>query len=116
EAISFDDLGGSVTHTTKSGVADLGFPSEADLIQGAKQLLAYLPSNNLDDPPRTEPLAPAGDAAQIRAKLKALVPENANQPYDMQAVVELIVDQGSFFPIKPEFAPQMVTGFARLGG
>jgi propionyl-CoA carboxylase beta chain len=120
EVISFDELGGSETHTQKSGVADNRFPSEADMMRGVKALLRYLPSNNLDDSRR----APSPDAdpdlqvrlEQARESLSSIVPESPNQPYDMAELVKAVVDPDSWFELKPEYAPHILTGFARLGG
>ncbi len=120
EVISFDDLGGSLTHTQKSGVADGRFASEAEMIEGAKKLLAYLPANNLEALPRYKrpedqpELADQLEAA--RQKITTIVPANPNTPYDVSEVVKQVVDHESIFEIKPEFAPQIFTGFARLGG
>ena len=120
EVISFDDLGGSETHTQKSGVADRRFASEADLFQAVKTWLSYVPANNLDDPPalaspESDP-AQAARLAQSAQRLGSIVPANPNHPYDMGEVVRHIVDPDSYFELKPEYAPQMITAFARLGG
>lgn len=120
EVISFDELGGSETHTRTSGVCDRRFPSEADMLQSVKTLLSYLPSNNLDDSPFATDPATTDDARvrleAARQRLGQIVPNNPNRPYDMGEVVRAIVDPDSFYEIKPEFAPHMLTGFARLGG
>ncbi len=111
EEVDFEDLGGAAVHCQDSGVADLKSPSEADALQAFKTLFSYLPSNNLESPPSTtEFSAPASD------KLSALVPENANQPYDARQLIRSIVDVDSFFEMKPDFAPNITTGFARLAG
>jgi propionyl-CoA carboxylase beta chain len=120
EVISFDELGGSETHTRISGVADRRFPSEADLLQSVKTLLSYLPSNNLDDAPRAEG-PEAREEARVGLEAAAtrigqIVPANPNLPYDMGEVVRCVVDPDSFYEIKPEYAPHMLVGFARLGG
>lgn len=120
EVISFDDLGGSQTHTQKSGVADGRFTSEADMIEGVKKLLSFLPANNLDAVPRYERPEDCADSADqletARKKIREIVPANPNMPYDMADVVREVVDHDSMFEIKPEFAPQLMTAFARLGG
>jgi propionyl-CoA carboxylase beta chain len=120
EVISFDDLGGSLTHTQKSGVADGRFASEAEMIDGMKKLLAYLPANNLEALPRykrPEDQPELSDHLEAaRQKIATIVPANPNTPYDVSEVVKQVVDQDSLFEIKPEFAPQIFTGFARLGG
>jgi acetyl-CoA carboxylase carboxyltransferase component len=120
EVISFDDLGGSITHTQKSGVADGRFASEAGMIEGVKKLLSFLPANNLDAVPRYQRPEDSTEFTDLlegaRQKIGTIVPENPNTPYDMAEVVKLVVDPDSLFEIKPEYAPQILTGFARLGG
>lgn len=120
EVISFDDLGGSQTHTQKSGVADNRFASEAEMIEGVKKLLAFLPANNLDAVPRYERPEDhdqyRDQLESARQKIRQIVPANPNMPYDMAEVVRQVVDPDSLFEIKPEYAPQILTGFARLGG
>lgn len=120
EEVTFDDLGGAHTHTATSGVADNRFGSEQEMFTAIKQLLDYLPSNNLDDPPFT--IDPAQDQTLAdeleiaRQKIAKIVPANPNLPYDMTEVIRCAVDPGSFMELKPEFAPHIVTGFARLAG
>ncbi len=120
EVVTFDELGGSETHTQRSGVADRRFASEPELINAVKSWLSYIPSNNLDEPPRAAD--PESDPAmrelisQAERSIEGLVPLNPNLPYDMIEVIKAVVDPGSFFDVKPEFAPHIVTGFARLGG
>ena len=113
EEVSFDELGGSETHTTESGVCDLRLADEGQALLAIKRWLSFVPSNNLDSPPAIE-------AATIQAgdqeSLAGIVPSNPNQPYDMKEVVATICDRDSFFEMKADFAPNMVTGFARLGG
>jgi propionyl-CoA carboxylase beta chain len=122
ESISFDDLGGSATHTQKSGVCDRRFASEAEMIQAVKTWLSYVPANNLDAPPAGVDPEASGDPQVLQRldanakRLGSLVPANANQPYDMGEVVRAVVDPDSFFEIKPEYAPHLITGLARLGG
>ena len=120
EVISFDELGGSETHTRTSGVADRRFPSESEMLQQVKTLLSYLPANNLDGAPLAADPALRDDA---RVHLKAaaerigqIVPSNPNHPYDMGELVKAVVDPDSFFEIKPEYASHLLVGFARLGG
>lgn len=122
EEVSFDDLGGSRTHAGQSGVADLRYASEPDAFAALKQLLSYLPSNNLDPAPHKQ--SPEADSnpeaaaklASNRAKLEKIIPENPSQPYDMGEIIRATVDSESFFEIKPDFAPHIMIGFARLGG
>lgn len=120
EVISFEDLGGAATHTQKSGVCDLRFPSEADLLAQVKVLLSYMPSNNLEEAPRTAPPEDTPGHLDIleenRRRIATLVPDHPNHPYDMGEVVRCVVDPNSFFEVKSEYAPHLLTGFARLGG
>jgi len=120
EDVTFDDLGGSRTHTSISGVADNRFSSEPEMFSGLKRLLNYLPANNLDDAPvAADPSADttlAQELDQARQKIGKIVPANPNLPYDMADVVRAVVDPGTFMEMKPEFAPHIITGFARLGG
>lgn len=118
EDVTFDDLGGSRTHTAISGVADNRFSTEIEMFSALKRLLSYLPSNNLDEPPRvsTAPHDRSNTEAldQARQKIGKIVPANPNLPYNMTDVIRCVVDPGSFTELKPEFAPHIVTGFARL--
>jgi propionyl-CoA carboxylase beta chain len=120
ESISFDDLGGAQTHTQKSGVADRRFANEAELIQGIRTWLNYVPQSARGLPPEgRDPDKDPQVKAQIDQQLQtigSLVPDNPNHPYDMGAVVRAVVDPDSFFETKPEYAPHLLTGFARLGG
>jgi acetyl-CoA carboxylase carboxyltransferase component len=120
EDVTFDDLGGSRTHTSISGVADNRFTSEPEMFSALKRLLNYLPANNLDDAPMAaDPSADttlAQELDQARQKIGKIVPANPNLPYDMADVVRAVVDPGTFMEMKPEFAPHIITGFARLGG
>lgn len=122
EDVTFDELGGSIPHTTESGVADKRFASEAEIIEGAKKWLRYVPLNNLDQPPLVVSPEEQDDPSlmkrieEAKHKLENLVPENPNQPYDMKEVVNLIIDPDSFYEIKPDYATNIITGFARLGG
>lgn len=122
EEVSFDDLGGSEPHATISGVCDHRSASEAEALEHVKTWLSYVPSNNLDAPP--ELIAPEqsenrellSQIEQNSRELEGLVPANSNQPYQMSDVIKRIVDPGSFFEMKKDFAANLITGFARLGG
>ncbi|HEV7147148.1 MAG TPA: acyl-CoA carboxylase subunit beta, partial [Pedococcus sp.] len=120
EVVSFEDLGGARAHNTKSGVAHYMGSDEVDAIEYVKALLSYLPSNNLED-------APAYDVendltvTEQDHELDTLIPDNANQPYDMHTVIEHVVDpagDGSpdFLEVQPLFAPNIVCGFGRIDG
>jgi propionyl-CoA carboxylase beta chain len=118
EQVTFDELGGAETHTVTSGVADNSFPSEVGAIEGARALLSYLPENNLASAPFSTKYnaTQAESEANRQTGLRDLIPLNANQPYDMGQVVRRIVDEESFFEVKPKYAQNILTGFARMGG
>lgn len=113
EEVTFEELGGADVHMTKSGVAHVSAESEADCLFLVREMLAYLPSNNMEDPPDK---ATSDSALRTEEALNSIVPDNPNKPYDIKDVIELIVDDGDFFEIQPEYAENVVVGFARLGG
>ena len=119
EDVTFEDLGGAHAHGVKSGVAHYQASDEQDCIDFARDLLSYLPSNNLEDPP-TRP-APASDETateinEIDAELDTLIPDSPNQPYDMHEVITRVLDDGEFLEIHAGFAPNIVVGFGRVEG
>src|SRR5580765_4172089 len=113
EDVTKEELGGAETHNRKSGVAHFAADSDEHALRMVRELMSFLPSNNLDDPPR---LAPTDSPDRTEAKLNAIVPEASNQPYDIREVIDLIVDDGYFFEVHREYAPNIVVGFARLDG
>jgi acetyl-CoA carboxylase carboxyltransferase component len=113
EDVSFEELGGAITHSTTSGVAHMAAESEADCLYLIRELLSYLPSNNMEDPPFR---ISGDDALRTEAALDTLVPDNPNKPYDIKDAIHLIVDDGDFYEIQENFAQNIVIGFARLGG
>ncbi len=112
EEVTAEELGGAHTHATKSGVTHLTAVNELDCIEKIKRLLSYIPQNCEEKTPRLA--FEIGD--ELRPKLTDLIPENANQPYDMREVIAGIVDEDSFFEIHGEWAENIVVGFARLAG
>lgn len=112
EQTTHEALGGASAHAGKSGVAHFVAPDEAACIQQVKQLLAYLPSNNIDDAPAVAPVAPSLSAEA----LLEIVPENPNKPYDVREVLQAVIDGGSFFEVQADWAKNMVVGFGRLNG
>ena len=113
EEVDAETLGGATTHTTKSGVAHLAAHDEADALASTRRLLGYLPQNNLGD----APLGDTSDPVERReSALDTIVPNDPSKPYDMHGVIERVVDDGGFLEIQPGWAPNIITGFARLGG
>ena len=113
EEVSKEDLGGAQTHNAKSGVAHFAAEDEASAIRILRELLSYLPSNNLDEPP----VVPTEDPLDRRDEaLKSIVPPNPNKPYDMKELIRAVVDDRHFFEVSEHFAKNIITGFARLGG
>jgi propionyl-CoA carboxylase beta chain len=113
EDVTFEQLGGARVHNSFSGVAHFSCASEPECIAMIRRLLSYLPSNNLDDPPR---LLPTDSPVRTEEALDSIIPNNASKPYDMKAVIKYIVDSGDFFEVQEYFALNMVIGFARLNG
>jgi len=113
EDVSKEELGGAVTHNRTSGVAHFAADSDEHALRVVRELLSFIPSNNMDDPPRVASTDPA-ERADI--KLNSIVPEASNQPYDIREVINLIIDEAYFFEVHELYAPNIVTGFARLGG
>jgi len=113
EDVSAEDLGGARVHTEISGVAHFRYGSEDETIAGIRKLLSFLPQNNIED----VPLLNAGDdPSRADAELQAIMPDSPNKPYDVRRVIERVVDSSDFFEVQPDYARNMVTGFARLAG
>ncbi|MCL5677177.1 MAG: methylmalonyl-CoA carboxyltransferase [Firmicutes bacterium] len=113
EDVTFEQLGGAVTHNQVSGVAHFIAPSDAAAIEQIKRLLTFLPSNNLEDPPL---LPPDDPAARREERLLDVVPTDPNKPYDVRDVILAVVDGGDFLEVQDRWAPNMVVGFARMEG
>jgi propionyl-CoA carboxylase beta chain len=113
EEVSFEELGGAMTHATKSGVAHFACNNEIQCIETIKQLLSYLPLNNMDDPPV---VATGDDPNRMDPELDSLVPDNPNKPYDMKDILKRVVDGGAFFEVHEHYAQNLIVGFARLDG
>ena len=113
EEVSSEELGGASTHTQKSGVAHFSTPNDAVCLNEIRRLMDYLPSNCEEKPPRIVSSQPD---AQKAAALDTVVPENPNKPYDIKEVIEGLVDAESFYEVQPDYAENMVTGFARMDG
>src|ERR1051325_4766953 len=113
EDVSFEDLGGALTHATKSGVAHLAAENEVECLQAVRKLFGYIPSNNRDEPPFVEG---KNDVNRRDERLNSVIPENPNKPYDMKEVIRLVVDDTDFFEIHELYAPNLIVGFGRIGG
>ncbi len=113
EDVSSEELGGASAHSTKSGVTHFTYANEIACINGMKQLLSYVPQNCEEDAPS---IPYETKKSEKREKLKSIIPNNANQPYDIREVIEGVIDEGSFHEVHKNFAENIVVGFARLAG
>ncbi|MEE9239120.1 MAG: acyl-CoA carboxylase subunit beta [Thermodesulfobacteriota bacterium] len=113
EEVNSEDLGGAMVHNSRSGVAHFAAEDDKDSILLIKELLSFLPSNNMEDPPRIKTEDPS-DRRDMG--LRTIVPENPNKPYDMKDVVISVVDEGYFFEVQEHYAKNIIIGFARLAG
>jgi propionyl-CoA carboxylase beta chain len=113
EEISKEALGGANTHSTRSGLAHFAMETEEGTLQAVRELLSFLPSNPTEPPPAR---ACTDDAARSDELLKTIVPGDPNAPYEMRDVVRAVVDERHFFEVHERFAPNLLVGFARLGG
>ncbi|HEX8147285.1 MAG TPA: acyl-CoA carboxylase subunit beta [Pyrinomonadaceae bacterium] len=113
EDVSKEELGGADTHNSVSGVAHFAADSDEHALLLVRELLSFIPSNNMEDAPRAETRDPYDRRVE---SLNALVPEASNQPYDIRDAIHAVVDDGYFFEVQEHFAPNIVVGFARLGG
>jgi len=113
EEVTAEELGGALTHASKSGVADFATNGEEECIALTRKLLSFIPQNNLEDPPfvATDDPPDRQDAA-----LRTLVPDNPNKPYDIKELLKLVVDDANFLEVAPLHAKNMLVGFARFGG
>jgi propionyl-CoA carboxylase beta chain len=113
EEVTAEDLGGALTHTTRSGVADLAFENDVDAIQYVRRLFNFLPLSNRERPP----VRRSGDPTdRIEMSLDTLVPSNPNRPYDMKELIAKTVDEGDFFELQPDYAKNILIGFGRMDG
>ncbi len=113
EDVSFEDLGGAMSHNSRSGVAHFAADDEEQCLDDIRHLLSFLPSNNLEEPPR---LDSADDPERTDPDLDTFMPDSPNVPYDVREVVGRIVDEAAFFEVQPYYAENIVTGFAHLDG
>jgi propionyl-CoA carboxylase beta chain len=113
EDVTMEELGGADTHTQVSGVSHFAFDSEPICLQAIRDLFRYVPSNNLDEPPRGRGTDPRDRRDEA---LLDIVPDNPNKPYDMHEVIRRVIDDGVFYEVHREFAANIICGFAHLGG
>ena len=113
ESVTAEELGGAITHTSRSGVADLAFENDVEALLMLRRLYNYIPSNNREKAPYRPTLDPVDRADK---SLDTLVPDNANKPYDMKELIVKTVDDGEFFELQPDYAANIVIGFARMDG
>jgi len=113
EDVTMEELGGAVTHSTKSGVCHMASDDEKSCLLLVRELLTFLPSNNVDEIPRIKSSDPV---QRTEPKLRTLIPENSKQAYDMKEVIEAVLDDNYFLEIQKDFAPNLLIGFGSLGG
>lgn len=113
EDVTKEELGGAGAHNEKSGVAHFATENDVDCIAQIRELMSFLPQNNMEEPPFK---ATTDDPNRIEASLEQIVPTNPNQPYDMKEVIKKIVDDGHFFEVQEHFAKNIIIGYARLNG
>ncbi len=113
EEVTAEELGGAVTHATRSGVADLAFENDVEALMMARRLISFLPGNNREKPPTVSTDDPAD---RIERSLDTLVPDNPNNPYDIKELINKVVDEFDFFELQRESAKNIVIGFARMNG
>jgi acetyl-CoA carboxylase carboxyltransferase component len=113
EEVSFEELGGAMTHSSRSGVAHFAAENEVECLQKVRELLSYIPQNNMSDPPA---IKPTDSPDREDEALDGIVPDSANKPYDMKDVIRHVVDEGKFLEVHEHFARNLVVGFARLDG
>ncbi|WP_167606033.1 acyl-CoA carboxylase subunit beta [Maribellus sediminis] len=113
EDVSKEELGGAHTHSTKSGVAHFSGSDEEQTIMMVRELLSFLPSNNLEDPPVIPSMDPVD---RIDEHLQEIVPVDPNKPYDMHEIIQTVIDNKHFLEVQPQYAQNIIVGFARFGG
>ncbi|WP_434578408.1 acyl-CoA carboxylase subunit beta [Thermoanaerobacterium thermosaccharolyticum] len=113
EDVSAEELGGSITHSTKSGVAHFRAANDEECLEMVRTLLSYLPSNNLEDPPQH---MMNDDINRLSDRLMEIIPDNPNKPYDMKEIISEIVDDGIYLESQSMYAENIITAFARLNG
>ncbi len=113
EEVTHEELGGALTHTSKSGVADKAFENDVEALLALRRFFDFLPASNREKPP-VRPTA--DDASRMEKSLDSLIPDNPNKPYDMRELITKVVDEGDFFELQPDYAGNILTGLARMEG
>lgn len=113
EAVTQEELGGAITHSTKSSVADLALENDIEALIETRRFFDFLPLNNRETPPEVPSF---DDPDRLEMSLDTLVPPNPNQPYDMHELIQKTVDEGDFFELQPKHAPNIIIGFGRVEG
>jgi propionyl-CoA carboxylase beta chain len=113
EEVTLEELGGASAHATKSGVAHFVLPDEKSVLDEVRYLMSFLPSNNMEEPPR---ILTGDDANRLTEKLRDVLPASPNQPYDMKQVIAQVVDGGDYMEVNASYAQQITIGFARIDG
>jgi propionyl-CoA carboxylase beta chain len=113
EVVTHEELGGAVTHSTKSGVSDLAFENDLEALLMVRRFMDFLPSSNREKPPTR----PTSDTVErIDMSLDSLIPDNPNKPYDIKELIHKVVDEGDFFELQPNHAGNIIIGFGRMNG
>jgi propionyl-CoA carboxylase beta chain len=113
ESVTHEELGGAMTHATRSGVAHFAIAGEDECLQEVRRLISFLPLNNMEDPPLVE----TGDDPQRRSEdLLTIIPNDPNKPYDMREIIYRVIDSGDFMEVHAHFAQNVIVGFARMAG
>lgn len=113
EDVTMEDLGGATAHASKSGVTHFVYPTGQDALEAVRYLLSFLPRNNMEMPPF---YAPTDMADRLDDALDSIIPDSANQPYDMTTAIETVLDDGEFFEVHDQWAQNIIVGFGRLDG
>jgi acetyl-CoA carboxylase carboxyltransferase component len=113
EDVGFEELGGAMTHNTRSGVAHFAAENEPEVFDQLRTLLSYIPSNNLEDPPY---VPPEDDPERQEESLQTIIPDSPKKSYDMHKILEAVVDDGAFFEVQPYWSRNIIIGLARLDG
>lgn len=113
EDVTFEELGGAAAHSRKSGVSHFNVSSEEQCLATIRELMTYLPQNNMSDPPCVQSTDPSERSDE---SLDTLIPEDSSLPYDMKSIIESVIDDGRLFQVHEDFAPNMIVGFSRMDG